>query len=95
LGEGQWGQPILRRERVMSEEMLSCPLCQGRAQVSRAELTEMLTERTLLERIERYLAELTPTEDARAGAVSGGRDFQKDVHNWNPQLPIWRRSPKE
>jgi hypothetical protein len=23
------------------------------------------------------------------------RDFFKDVHTWNPKLPIWRRSPKE
>jgi len=22
-------------------------------------------------------------------------DFQKEVHTWNPALPIWRRSPKE
>jgi hypothetical protein len=26
---------------------------------------------------------------------SGERDFQKEAHSWNPQLPIWRRSPKE
>ncbi|MFY9673511.1 MAG: hypothetical protein WB817_18905 [Terriglobales bacterium] len=22
-------------------------------------------------------------------------NFEKEVHGWNPALPIWRRSPKE
>jgi uncharacterized protein YfbU (UPF0304 family) len=30
-----------------------------------------------------------------AAAVRERRDFQKDVHNWNPQVPMWNRSPKE
>ena len=23
------------------------------------------------------------------------RNFEKEVHTWNPTLPMWRRSPKE
>jgi hypothetical protein len=30
-----------------------------------------------------------------AATVREKRDFQKDVHNWNPQVPMWNRSPKE
>jgi hypothetical protein len=29
------------------------------------------------------------------GATQTGRDFQKEVHSWNPCVPMWRRSPKE
>jgi hypothetical protein len=29
------------------------------------------------------------------GATQSGSDFQKDVHSWNPCVPMWRRSPKE
>ena len=52
----------------------------------------------LREQIERYIAELlkSPVEDlASVGATQAGRDFQKDVHSWNPCVPMWRRSPKE
>jgi hypothetical protein len=80
------------------EDMLNCPLCQGHARVSRSELIGMLTDRNLREKIEKYLAELTSAQEklAEVGVNgSGARDFQKEVHSWNPQLPIWRRSPKE
>jgi hypothetical protein len=33
--------------------------------------------------------------EQQAVGVGAGADFQKQVHSWNPQLPIWRRSPKE
>jgi uncharacterized protein YfbU (UPF0304 family) len=23
------------------------------------------------------------------------RNFEKEVHEWNPTLPMWQRSPKE
>jgi hypothetical protein len=27
--------------------------------------------------------------------VHKARNFRKEVHCWNPTLPMWRRSPKE
>ncbi|MBZ5706162.1 MAG: hypothetical protein LAN63_12475 [Acidobacteriia bacterium] len=83
---------------MASDDMLKCPLCQGHAQISRADLIGALTDRNLREKIEKYLAEITSPEDTLAEVGingSGARDFQKEVHSWNPQLPIWRRSPKE
>jgi hypothetical protein len=82
---------------MANDDFLTCPLCQGHSHVSRAELIGLLTDRNLREKIETYLAELVqPGEPAGVGATqSPSRDFQKDVHSWNPQLPIWRRSPKE
>jgi hypothetical protein len=83
---------------MASDDMLTCPLCQGHAQISRANLIVALTDRGLREKIAKYLAEITSAEEALTEVGvngSGERDFQKEVHSWNPQLPIWRRSPKE
>jgi hypothetical protein len=85
-----------QERRMTSEEILKCPLCRGEAHVKRSELIALLSDNQLPEKVEKYLAELL---DARREAVAvangAGRDFQKEVHSWNPQLPIWRRSPKE
>lgn len=82
---------------MANDDFLTCPLCQGHAHVSRSELVGLLTAHNLREKIEKYLAELTPPGEPAGVATnpSQTRDFQKDVHSWNPQLAIWRRSPKE
>jgi hypothetical protein len=52
----------------------------------------------LREQIEGYVTELlkSPVEELSAvGHPQVGRDFQKEVHSWNPCVPMWRRSPKE
>ena len=82
---------------MAKNDILTCPLCQGHSQVSRSELIGLLTDLNLRDKIEKYLGELAQAEEpAGAGAARGPvLDFQKEVHSWNPQLPIWRRSPKE
>ena len=82
---------------MANDEVLQCPLCQGHAQVNRRELIELLSGRNLREKIEKYLLELGQGEEPAAVGASraGSRNFENDVHTWNPQLPIWRRSPKE
>jgi hypothetical protein len=76
------------------DDVLKCPLCQGRAEVHRSELIGLLTDRSLPAQAEKYLAELLngATMLTHAGPA---RDFETAVHSWDPQLPIWRRSPKE
>jgi len=81
---------------MANDDLLKCPLCHGHSQVDRTELIGLLTDHHLREKIERYLAELLQTEPAAVGAQRlESKDFEKDVHTWNPQMPIWRRSPKE
>jgi len=81
---------------MADHEMLTCPLCQGQAKVSRSDLIGLLTDRNLRERVEKYLVELTGTQPELAAAdVKGPRNFEKEVHSWNPQMPMWNRSPKE
>jgi hypothetical protein len=84
-----------------NDNLLQCPLCQGHGHISQAEIISRLSDRELKAKIDRYLAGVTgPGEEPKAmaavgPAVSHTRDFEKEVHDWNPQTPIWRRSPKE
>lgn len=75
-------------------EKVRCPFCEGRGELLRTEIAERLTTPELRKRLDARIAEiLESVEVAGVGATS--RDFEKDVHSWNPALPIWRRSPKE
>lgn len=75
-------------------EKVRCPVCEGRGELSRTEIAELLTSAELRKRMDARIAEiLESTEVAEVGTPS--RDFQREVHCWNPTLPIWRRSPKE
>jgi hypothetical protein len=70
------------------DERLKCPLCEGHGTVTRSRMAALLGDGAWV-------------EDQRASAaepplaVGSCRDFQKDVHGWNPELPMWRRSNKE
>lgn len=75
-------------------EKVQCPLCEGYGQLSRTALAEKLTTPELRRRLDARIAEIMETvETAQVGPKA--RDFQKEVHSWNPKLPIWNRSPKE
>ncbi|MGB8012260.1 MAG: hypothetical protein WCF68_11635 [Terriglobales bacterium] len=37
----------------------------------------------------------TPQASDTAVEPKKVRNFEKEVHTWNPTLPMWRRSPKE
>lgn len=81
------------------DDVLPCPLCAGQGQLQRSEIIERFSDPNFKEKVDGYLAEIRkPTEDCEEALVGTGakpRDFFKEVHSWNPQLPIWRRSPKE
>jgi len=83
---------------MINDDVVKCPLCGGFTHVESAELRQALQNPQVREQIEGYLAQLlkSPVEDlAAVGATGATRDFQKDVHSWNPCVPMWRRSPKE
>jgi hypothetical protein len=58
-----------------------------------------LNDPKIRRKLENYIEEpLKSPTDALAGVVQGqphGGNFNLDVHNWNPNVPVWRRSPKE
>jgi len=82
-----------------SQDVVKCPLCEGHGEIRRAKLVERLSDGDLKSKVDSALGELVPSEEEPAATAVGGgnkfRDFQRDVHSWNPQLPMWRRSPKE
>jgi hypothetical protein len=73
---------------------LKCPLCEGRGEVLRAEIVERFTNPELRKRLNSRIAEIFELNEL-VGVESRGRSFDKDVHSWNPTLPMWLRSPKE
>ena len=81
---------------AQQEVKVKCPLCEGRAELTPAEISELFATPTLRKRLDTRIAEILEThQPAGAGLNPTIRDFQKEVHTWNPALPIWRRSPKE
>jgi len=83
---------------MVNDDVVKCPLCGGFTHIEKPDLLTDLKEPRIREQVEKYMAELlaSPVDDLSAvGATQGGRDFQKDVHSWNPCVPMWRRSPKE
>jgi len=83
---------------MVNDDVVKCPLCGGFTHIEKTDLRVALQNPRLREQIEHYITELlkSPVEElSSVGASQAGRDFQKDVHTWNPCVPMWRRSPKE
>ena len=82
-----------------NDKVVKCPLCGGFSHIDKPELLKALTDPRIREQVENYVASLlkSPLEElAEVGAGKAeARDFQKEVHSWNPCVPMWRRSPKE
>jgi hypothetical protein len=83
---------------MVNDDVVKCPLCGGFTHIEKSELREALKNPRLREQVELYIGQLlkSPVEDlTTVGAAQPGRDFQKDVHSWNPCVGMWKRSPKE
>jgi hypothetical protein len=84
---------------MVNDDLVKCPLCGGFTHIAKPELLAALHDPKIREQIETYVAALVRSPSGElAGVTAGqpqGRDFNKDVHNWNPHVPVWRRSPKE
>jgi hypothetical protein len=84
---------------MANDNVVKCPLCGGFAHIEKPELLKALTDPRIREQVENYIASLLKSPLEELAAVNAGgseaRDFQKQVHSWNPCVPTWRRSPKE
>ena len=73
---------------------VQCPLCDGRGELQSSELVNRFTTPELRKRLDARVAEILQSVEL-VGVAHQSRDFQKEVHSWNPAVPIWNRSPKE
>jgi len=82
---------------MVNDDVVKCPLCGGFTHIENPELLEALKNARVREQVENYIAELLKSLDELSSvtATQAGGDFQKEVHRWNPCVPMWRRSPKE
>jgi len=83
---------------MINDDVVKCPLCGGFTHIEKSDLLAALKEPRVREQVEKYIAELlkSPVDElSTVSATQSGRDLQKDVHGWNPCVPMWRRSPKE
>ena len=81
----------------MADQLRKCPLCQGAGQLRPSEIAaRLLADADLRREVESCL--VNSSQVPAGAAIAKGpidRNFDKEVHHWNPQMPIWRRSPKE
>lgn len=77
------------------ETKVRCPLCEGQGELAPSILVETSANPELWKRLEARIAEIAEASGCVPPAASKDFDFHKEVHTWNPTLPIWRRSPKE
>ena len=71
-----------------------CPLCERQGEVLRSEVVERLANPGLRKRLDARIKEIL--EAGQMPEVGPkARNFEKEVHTWNPTLPMWQRSPKE
>lgn len=83
------------------QDLLRCPLLKGLDRMHRAELIGLLNDSGVREKLEQCLAEHISAQEAAGEPVNAcagekpSRDFDQQVHSWNPQVSPWNRSPKE
>jgi hypothetical protein len=90
--------PQKARLAMVNDDVVKCPLCGGFSHIENPGLLEALHNPRLREQVEQFITELlkSPVKElSSVGATKGGTDFQKNVHSWNPCVPMWKRSPKE
>jgi len=83
---------------MTDKELLQCPLLQGLDGMRRAELLGVMNSSNLRTKLEECLAgKRHATAGVKEPASTNGceQDFEKQVHSWNPEVPLWRRSNKE
>jgi hypothetical protein len=81
---------------MKTDDFVKCPLCHGLAEMRRSELLALLQAEDLREKLEGNLDPLisvTQAVESAPGPRPG--EFAQKVHNWNPELTLWRRSAKE
>ena len=77
-------------------DMMPCPVCEGRGELTRRLLLERLNEKDLAHKVESYLSNIVEAESREElHRLSATQNPKQDVKVWNLTHFLWRRSPKE
>jgi hypothetical protein len=85
-----------RVNTIMTDQgsKVECPLCEGHGTLTQAQVSDQIAAPEFRNRLDARIAKIL--EEAGLATVGAPvRNFEHEVHQWNPALPIWRRSPKE
>ena len=78
---------------MLHDELVKCPVCGIFTRIDKPELRAALNDPKICQQIENYVAGLLSSAPAELASVAPSsaeaRSFQKDVHNWNPAVPMW------
>jgi hypothetical protein len=85
--------PAQSGETMDDKDLLKCPLLQGLDAMHRAELLGLINDSSLRQKLEACLTQ--HAGESNTPCASDERNFEKDVHSWNPQKLVFSRSPKE
>ncbi len=84
---------------MVKDDLVKCPLCDGFTHIAKPELLAALRDPKVRQQVESYVANLLQFPSGELAVVAAGQshgpDFNQAVQSWNPNLPVWRRSPKE
>ncbi len=80
---------------MKQEDLLKCPLLQGLDAMHRAELLGLINDSNLREKMEECLAHHLADQPKPGCDEWKPADFEKSVHTWDRETPLWRRSSKE
>ena len=80
---------------MRQEDLLKCPLLQGLDAMHRAELLGLINDSNLREKLEQCLSQHVTDEPTPKCSDWKPGDFEKGVHAWDKETPLWRRSSKE
>jgi hypothetical protein len=78
-----------------NDEFVKYPLCEGIAKVRRSDLLALLKGKKLGEKLKRNTVEFTLLAKGDQESRPNPGEFGNEVHHWNPDHPLWNRSPKE
>jgi hypothetical protein len=98
FGDGRFVRARNMRMRDASKQadLMQCPICEGRGELTKKLLLERLGEKDLAHKIESYLSNLVEAENKEElHGRSASQVTKQDAKAWNLTHFLWRRSMKE
>jgi hypothetical protein len=83
---------------MINDDVVKCPLCGGFTHIAKPELPTALNQPRIREQVERFITDLLNSPLEELTEVHAGQpvrpEFQRDVHGWNPFVPVAKKSER-